>query len=59
MPRTIVIEATWRSTARIEVADDWEAPDEGALQLGQDIDGEDIADQIDTTGAELVDWTVK
>lgn len=59
MPRTITVETTWRARHTIEVADDYEAPDAGRLDFGEDADGFDIANQLTTDGAELVDWTVK
>lgn len=56
--RTITIDATFRHSFTVEVDDDYEAPDEARLELGDDIHGVPIIEQIDTSGAELVDWTV-
>lgn len=45
--KTITIRCTWRTTQQVEVPDDYE--------LGNTLDDE-WADQVDTGGAELVDW---
>lgn len=58
MPRTIEIETTWRARHTIEVADDYEAADEGGLDFGEDADGNEIAELLTAAGAELVDWTI-
>lgn len=56
--RTITIETTWRARHTFQVPDDYAAPNESGLEFGQDIDGSDIAEQLDTNGAELVDWGI-
>jgi hypothetical protein len=57
--REIKIETTWRATATIEVADDYEAPNESGLDFGTDADGGDIAEQlVCDASAELVDWRI-
>ncbi len=58
MSRKITVEATWRGTYTFEVADDYEAPNESRLELGEDTDGFIIAEGIDSAGAELVDWRI-
>lgn len=47
----ITITATWRSTSRVEVPKGWR-PDGVPLTEWPD----DVADAVDTSNAELVDW---
>ncbi len=48
--KEIHIITTWRSTDIVEVPDDYE--------VGNTLD-EEWADQVDASGAELVDWEVR
>ena len=50
--RAVHVTATWRSTVEIEVPNDLEECD--LMELP-----EDLLDQVDTSGAELVDWSMK
>ena len=58
--REITVETTWTARHTFRVLDTWEAPNEGALELGRDIDGEPIVEglTVDAATAELVDWRV-
>lgn len=53
--KTVTIRTTWEASATVEVSDDWEIPDR-LDDFGDDAHGCPIVDQLDTAGAELVDW---
>ncbi len=59
MPRTITIDVTWRDSFTFTVADDYEAPNESGFDFGEDIEGDIIADCIDGSVAEMVDWKIR
>lgn len=53
--KVLTIHTVWHASTTVEVPDDYELPDV-LDDMGDDIHGDPIVDQLTTDGASLADW---